>query len=174
MKKYVFKPYSKSFPELFDKEKARIKPHLKKALAIEHIGSTAIPGLGGKGIIDIVIAADREDLDFLSQQIQNLGYEFQPIYSTPDRFFFVIYLPDPDEDTRAYHIHLTHREGDDWKQLIGFRDYLIANPEEACEYEALKKQAVLQANDVGEVYRRLKDPMFKKINALINKSNKIK
>jgi GrpB-like predicted nucleotidyltransferase (UPF0157 family) len=50
MKKYVFKPYSNIFPALFDKEKERIAPHLKKALAIEHVGSTAIPDLGGKGL----------------------------------------------------------------------------------------------------------------------------
>ena len=50
VKKYVFKPYSKIFPELFQKEKERISPNLKEALAIEHVGSTAVPGLGGKGI----------------------------------------------------------------------------------------------------------------------------
>lgn len=46
MKKYVFKPYGKIFPELFEKERIRLAKHLH-ALAIEHVGSTAIPGLGG-------------------------------------------------------------------------------------------------------------------------------
>jgi GrpB-like predicted nucleotidyltransferase (UPF0157 family) len=59
MKKYVFKPYSKNFPELFQKEKERIVSNLNLPLVIEHIGSTAVPGLGGKGIIDIGIATDR-------------------------------------------------------------------------------------------------------------------
>ncbi len=47
MKKYVFKPYSKIFPELFRAEKERIAAVVKSATAIEHVGSTAIPGLGG-------------------------------------------------------------------------------------------------------------------------------
>ncbi len=55
MKKYVFKPYGKIFPELFLKEKERISGSLGAGAVIEHVGSTAVPGLGGNGIIDIAI-----------------------------------------------------------------------------------------------------------------------
>ena len=51
MKKYVFKPYNPKFPVLFEQEKQRIASHLKEKAPIEHVGSTAVPGLGGKGII---------------------------------------------------------------------------------------------------------------------------
>src|SRR5258708_39095278 len=98
MKKYVFKPYSKIFPELFEKEKQRILVHVKTALTIEHIGSTAVPDLGGKGIIDIAIAVNKQELDSVSKQLQSLGYEFRPTFSTPDRLYFIIYLPDPEEE----------------------------------------------------------------------------
>jgi GrpB-like predicted nucleotidyltransferase (UPF0157 family) len=64
MKKYVFKPYSKIFPELFHKEKERITSNVNLRLIIEHIGSTAAPGVDGKGIIDIAIAVDKEDMDY--------------------------------------------------------------------------------------------------------------
>lgn len=50
-KKYVFKPYLQCFPTLFNQEKERIVKHLDQDIMIEHVGSTAIPGLGGKGII---------------------------------------------------------------------------------------------------------------------------
>lgn len=59
MNKYVFKPYSALFPNLFAKEKARIVQHFLFPASIEHVGSTAVPGLGGKGIIDIAIAFEK-------------------------------------------------------------------------------------------------------------------
>ncbi len=167
MSKYVFKPYSSIFPELFNKEKSRITPHLNKALAIEHIGSTSICNLGGKGIIDIAIAVNKEDMDATSNQLQHLGYEFRPAFSTPDRFYFIIHLPDPEEGNRRYHVHLTYPESSDWKGFISFRDYLRAHPEEVQEYAEMKKQAACEANQEGSLYRKIKEPIFQKINCLI-------
>ena len=166
MKKYVFKPYSKIFPELFNKEKERILARINNHLLIEHVGSTAVPGLGGKGIIDIAIAVNKVDMDKVTQQLQNLGYEFRPAFSTPDRHYFIIYLPDPEEGQRRYHVHLTYPENNEWDEFIGFRDYLIHHPEEVEEYAQLKKIAAEEANQEGERYRKMKEPMFKKIHAL--------
>jgi 3-dehydroquinate dehydratase/shikimate dehydrogenase len=87
--KYVYKPYSKTFPELFQKEKIRISESLKNALAIEHVGSTAIAGLGGKGIIDIAIAVAKEEMERSSEILQKLGFQFRPSFSIPDRLYFI-------------------------------------------------------------------------------------
>ena len=57
MKKYVFKSYNKIFPEIFEKEKEKICDFIEETILIEHVGSTSIPNLGGKGIIDIAIAS---------------------------------------------------------------------------------------------------------------------
>ncbi len=168
MKKYVFKPYSPIFPELFQKEKNRIAPHLQHVFAIEHVGSTAVPGLGGKGIIDLAIAVKKEDLETASQELQTLGYEFRPTFSTPDRLYFIHELPDPEEDKRRYHVHLTYPESSDWKGLISFRDYLRTHPETVQEYAELKKQAALEADQKGDLYRKIKEPIFKKIDGLIH------
>lgn len=167
MKKYVFKPYSEIFPELFDKEKARIAPHLKKGIAIEHVGSTPVPNLGGKGIIDIAIAVPKEEMRSVSERLQGLGYEFRPNFSTPERFYFVIYLPDPEEGTRRYHLHLTFPESKEWRDLLDFRDYLRSHPEARQEYAELKRQAALEANQEGERYRKIKEPIFKKVSSLV-------
>ncbi len=166
LKKYVFKPYNKIFPELFDQERNRLNAHLKLTVLIEHVGSTAIPGLGGKGIIDIAIAVKKEDLGTTSEQLQCLGYEFRPSFSTPDRLYFINFLSDPEEGTRRYHIHLTFPESDDWNGFIGFRDHLRTHPEALQEYAEIKKQAAHEANQEGERYRKLKEPMFKKISDL--------
>ena len=163
MKKYLFRPYNKIFPDLFNKESFRIASHLKSVLKIEHVGSTAVCNLGGKGIIDIAIAVRKEDMEKTSKELQDLGYEFRPSFSTEERFYFVIDLPDEIEGKRRYHIHLTHLESEDWKGLISFRDYLRSHPKELEEYAELKKQAALEAKEEGSVYRKLKEPFFQKI-----------
>lgn len=130
---------------------------------IQHVGSTAVPGLGGKGIIDIAIAVAKEDMNRVTKQLQELGYEFRPAYSTADRHYFVAFLPDPEEQTRRYHIHLTFISSHDWKGLIEFRDYLRTHPEALEEYAELKRKAVLEANQDGDLYRKIKDPIFRKL-----------
>ncbi|CUI18045.1 conserved hypothetical protein [Candidatus Protochlamydia naegleriophila] len=138
-------------------------PYLKNALAIEHVGSTAIPGLGGKGIIDIAVAVKQTDMEAAIPLLQSLGYEFRPTFSTPTRAYFVIFLPDPEETKRRYHLHLTYPESPDWHNLIAFRDHLLNNPQAVQDYAALKQQAALEANHDGEKYRKIKEPMFKAI-----------
>lgn len=166
MKKYIFKSYNETFPQLYHIEKSRIAAHLKGLLAIEHIGSTAVPGLGGKGIIDIAIAVNRATMDSVSKQLQELGYEFRPSVSTLDRFFFILDLPDSEEGSRRYHLHLTYPENEEWKDFIRFRNYLRSHTEALQEYAELKKRAALEANHEGERYRRLKEPIFEKIKLL--------
>lgn len=162
MKKYVFKPYSNIFPKLFEAEKTRIAQLTNFDAQVEHIGSTAVPGLGGKGIIDIAIAAKKENMNKVSKQLQTLGYEFRPTFSTLDRLYFIIYLPDPKEVTRRYHVHLTYPTNSEWNEFLAFRDYLKKHPEALREYAELKKRAAQEANEDGERYRQLKKPMFEK------------
>jgi GrpB-like predicted nucleotidyltransferase (UPF0157 family)/GNAT superfamily N-acetyltransferase len=153
------------FPEFFQKERERIASNVNQRLIIEHIGSTAVPGLGGKGIIDIAIAVGKEEMDSVSKQLQAIGYEFRPTFSTPDRLYLITYLADPEEEMRRYHIHLTYPENKEWKEFLGFRDYLRSHPREAQDYAELKKQAAFEANEEGEKYRKLKEPIFRKIKA---------
>jgi GrpB-like predicted nucleotidyltransferase (UPF0157 family) len=163
MKKYIFKPYSKIFPELFCSEKKRIASIIGAMAIIEHVGSTAVPGLGGKGIIDIAIAVKKKDLETVSKLLQDLGYEFRSSFSTQDRLYFMTLLPDPEEESRRYHIHLTYPENLEWKQFLGFRDYLKSHPHALKEYAEIKKQAAIDANHNGEHYRKLKESIIQKI-----------
>jgi len=171
MSKYTFKPYSDSFPLLFSQERERIAPHLSSSATIEHIGSTAVPGLGGKGIIDIAIAVDKTRMEEAKNKLQELGYEFRPSFSTPDRFYFIIYLPDPEEKSRRYHIHLTYPENKEWKELTGFRDFLLSNSDALQEYAQMKEKAAIEARQDGEKYRKLKEPMFQKFSAFLSIRN---
>lgn len=171
MKKYVFKPYNKIFAELFQREKQRIVSHIKEALIIEHVGSSAVPHLGGKGLIDIAIGVNSKEFESVSNQLQNLGYEFRPKWSTSDRLFLRADLPDPEEGIRRYHIHLMDPLSRDWKEMLAFRDHLRENPEDAQRYAELKKQAAAEVNEDGAKYRELKGPFFTEILNKINKEN---
>lgn len=160
-KKYVFKPYDSDFPKLFLKESKRIQAANLLSLSIEHVGSTAVEGLRGKGIIDILIKAPKLSLKVVSELLQSIGYEFRKDYSEEDRFFFCIDLPDSKEETRRYHVHLTFSGSKAEQNLVGFRDHLKTYPEARLEYEFIKKSAVEKARGSGEVYRQEKALFFR-------------
>lgn len=158
--KYVFKPYSDRFPQLFLAEKKRLLQRIgERCVDIQHVGSTAVPGLGGKGIIDIAIAIDSDDFDAALRQLKALGYEFRESGSTKERLFFRVDLPD-DEGKKRYHVHLTAPESCEWKRLIAFRDYLKKHPESLEKYAELKKKSASEVNGNGILYRKLKEPFF--------------
>jgi GrpB-like predicted nucleotidyltransferase (UPF0157 family) len=159
--KYSFKPYNACLPHLFEREKQRIAAGIDQAALIEHVGSTAVPGLGGKGIIDIMIAAREERVRYVAKQLQELGYELRERGSRPDKLFFKMALPDEEEGMRTYHLHLTSFGSEAWNEVIAFRDHLRTHPEEMEKYAELKKRAVLEAKEDGEKYRELKEPFFK-------------
>lgn len=161
--KYVFKPYNRNFPELFETEKERLASKVS-ATCIEHVGSTAIPNMGGKGIIDIAIASD--EVDLITEQLQKLGYELRPNWSTPTRKFFRADLPDPEETIRRYHIHLMRPNSKDWIDMLHFRDHLRNHPEDAQAYTTLKKSAAESVNGDGAEYRKIKEPFFIKYRAM--------
>jgi GrpB-like predicted nucleotidyltransferase (UPF0157 family) len=165
MNKYTFKPYDPIFPALFLKEKERIAS-LIAAVAIEHVGSTSVPHLGGKGIIDIAIGADQKNHNAISVELQKLGYEFRPTGDTADRLFFQADLPDAGKGVRRYHVHLMDPKCAEWKNMIAFRDYLRSNPQAAEEYAEIKRQAAAHANQEGKIYQKLKEPIFQKFRSL--------
>ena len=72
---------------------------------------------------------------------------------------------DLEEEKRRYHIHLTYPENKEWKDFLNFRDFLIDNPDALKEYAELKMRASLQSNQDGEIYRKMKEPIFLKFNS---------
>ena len=160
MDKYVFRPYDPIFPELFDQEKARLETFLGKDANIEHVGSTAVPGLGGKGFIDIAIAVDQNKLADTSSKLAKAGYEYRPDASTKDRWFHRMELPDQKQGFRRYHIHLTYPTSKDWREMVAFRDYLRSHPDELAKYAEIKKHAAEISNEEREVYIKTKEPVI--------------
>lgn len=163
MKKYVFRPYKDTYPALYQKEAKRLRGFLGSFVSIEHFGSTAVPGLGGKGIIDMYIVVPKKDTGNYSKLIQKAGYEHKLSGGDKNRFFHQRDSKDPSGETVRYHLHLTFPENQDWKKAILFRDYLRQHPEEARRYAQIKRKAARESNQTKEEYMAIKEPVIKEI-----------
>ncbi len=123
---------------MFDEEKNAILGAVgEKVVAIEHVGSTAIPGMTAKPIIDILIALRQlDDAADCIEPLRKLGYEYRTINETmiPGTRFFRKGPP----GSNTYHIRMVEKTGDQWNDYILFRDYLRTHLEEAGEYGKLK------------------------------------
>jgi len=165
MKKYEFKLYNPNFPIIFEKEKNRLSQFLLGDYLVEHIGSTAVPGLGGKGIIDIMIAVPKNQMENTSQQAQKAGYIFRPLASTETRLFLRTKYPKDFSIENVYHLHITFSESDDWKEAIAFRNYLRTHAEDLKRYAEIKQKAAEKANENTEKYKNTKETILKEIIA---------
>jgi GrpB-like predicted nucleotidyltransferase (UPF0157 family) len=129
-------PYDPAWPGLFVAERQRLDAILireRLALAIQHTGSTSIPGLAAKPILDILAGApDPLTLARAIDTLQRADYIYRGEQGIPGRHFFRRGNP------RQYHIHLTLTGSDFWRDHLLFRDYLRAHSEVAAEYAALK------------------------------------
>jgi GrpB-like predicted nucleotidyltransferase (UPF0157 family) len=127
------------WPARFEAEAAAIRSTLGGALlyAVHHVGSTAVPGLTAKPVIDIVLEVpDRQRWPALIEPLARLEYVHW--YENPDTstMFFVKGMP-PFCTRRSHHIHVHTPEAA--QPVVRFRAYLIAHPDEAVRYEALKR-----------------------------------
>ncbi len=107
--------------------------------SIEHIGSTAIPNIKAKPVIDIMAGvATLEDARTCISILENFGYSYWTDNPFPEHFFFVKGLPSEGGSVRTHHLHIVLRSSDFWEMQVKFRDYLNKNPNYASEYENLK------------------------------------
>lgn len=128
-------PYDPFWPERFEAERlvlAEVFAGLE--VGIEHVGSTAVPGLGAKPIVDIMLGA--ADLAAIEQRIAALeaaGYRYVPEHEAqiPERR----YLRKPRRGPSVFHLHCVVTGGAFWLRQLAFRDYLRAHPEAAAAYE---------------------------------------
>ena len=161
--KYVYQEYSSAYPAFFSVEKSHIASNISHSCEIEHIGSTAVSGLGGKPIIDILIMASAKELEGISCFLQKIGYLYRPQHSTPDHLF--LKKECKGKDLYAYHIHLCARESKNAQAFIGLRDHLKANPKETQRYAEIKKAAAIEAKGGGLCYRQRKEQFFKSLDS---------
>lgn len=179
--KIIIAPYSDSWPVLFEHEATVIRKALESLQpVIDHIGSTSVPGLAAKPVIDILVGLRREeDLSLVVKPMQDEGYTYFRIYEPmmPYRRFFVKLQPLADElppamvDTgdvfnrgnfeNKVNIHIIPKDSEHWLRHIAFRDYLRAHPDVMEAYAQLKQTIAQQEfKDVFE-YNDAKDSFVK-------------
>jgi GrpB-like predicted nucleotidyltransferase (UPF0157 family) len=148
-------PYDPDWAVQFAAEADRLRAVLDPDLVvgIEHFGSTAVPGLAAKPIIDILIAVAslaRAKATMIAP-ILALDYVYWAENPKPDRMFFVKGMP-PYGERRTHHVHISEPHGEMWRRRLAFRDYLRSNPAEAGRYEALKRDLATRFKDDREAY----------------------
>jgi GrpB-like predicted nucleotidyltransferase (UPF0157 family) len=129
-------PYDSRWVGLFAQEAERIRESLAAAnlvVVIEHMGSTAVPGLSAKPIVDILAGWHHvEELSRLIAALQDVGYTYRGEQGIPGRQFF------RRGDPRQYHLHLAQFRGSFWQDHLAFRDLLRADDGVAGAYASLK------------------------------------
>lgn len=130
--------YDDAWPALFDAEAARVREVMGGlALRIEHVGSTSVPGLAGKSVIDIQVSvATLENLGVYSEPLGRLGYGHIPLGPFDADYPF---FQKPAEWPSTHHVHLCVSGAEQECRHLAFRDYLRSHPAVAVEYVALKR-----------------------------------
>jgi GrpB-like predicted nucleotidyltransferase (UPF0157 family) len=158
--------YDPNWPKLFKKEKKLILGVVGHVVVgVEHIGSTAVPGLGAKPIIDILVAVNHlSDAETCIEPLKVIGYKYQPEHEAqiPERRFFNKGKPPKEQH---YHLHMVELTSDFWEGHLLFRDYLRVHPEVVQEYQKLKRQLGVEYRTNREGYTEAKTPFIESIVA---------
>ncbi len=164
-------PYDPCWPQLFEQEKSRILDAVGKYVnGIEHIGSTAVPGLAAKPVIDILIAVYRlEDAPFFIPPLEALGYDYIAQYE--DLFPERRYLHRIVNHQHTHHLHMVEPGSNFYKVQLLFRDYLRTHPGDAQLYADLKYSLANRYRNDRDAYTEGKSDF---INEILRKAQQCK
>jgi GrpB-like predicted nucleotidyltransferase (UPF0157 family) len=156
--------YDPRWPTLYAQERELILKWTGQHLAaIEHIGSTSVPGLGAKPIIDIMAAVrSLSDAASCIEPLARIGYEYVPKHEDvmPERRYF---HKGASRGTRLAHLHMVELNSDFWRRHLLFRDFLRAHPSAAEQYYRLKKELALKLGAAREAYTDAKTSFIEDI-----------
>jgi len=132
---------------------------------IEHIGSTAVPGLLAKPVIDVMVGVtDYDRFDEIRRALMGQAYEWDPA-AERDEPTRKVFRKGPRDYTqlRTHHLHLTVKDGDYWRRILAFRDQLRQDPNAAAQYGAVKRSLLGTCGGDSRAYTRGKHDVVKKI-----------
>lgn len=140
--------YDPAWPEIFERLKSAIWPTVADiAISIEHVGSTAVPGLAAKSVIDIDVVVPASQVAPGIGRLQALGYEHRGERGVPQREAFGRPSGSP-----AHHLYLCPPTSPALANHLAIRDHLRANPEAALAYGDLKRRLALDFSDDMDGY----------------------
>jgi GrpB-like predicted nucleotidyltransferase (UPF0157 family) len=145
-------PPDPDWPQEFARENTRIREACAPVdIALEHIGSTSVPGLAAKPTIDILgLVTQLEEVESCIPRLAALGYRYKPEHEQvlPDRRYFSKKVG----GRSTHHLHIYARSSPFWGRYLLFRNYLRAHPETAHECEQLKRELVAKYEGDPEAY----------------------
>lgn len=158
--------YDSQWPVIYEEEQVKIMDVIgHKVKAIEHIGSTAVPGLGAKPIVDMI--AGVSDFSEAEECVRLLQEHLGFIDTTPEPdqedWYYCIGNKTKPEETNTIHLHLVKYESYHWKKHILFRDFLRANQDVAKEYYELKKKLSEKYGSDREGYTNAKNSFIESV-----------
>lgn len=165
-------PYNPEWQKLFGTEKSALKKVLsEKFIAAEHVGSTAIPGMKAKPILDLMLAIpDLENWEWVKEPLAKLGYEFRRDFRSEQGHILFV---KGSEENRTHYLKITELNSDFWTEHILFRDYLVNNAQYREEYQNLKEKLFDEHAGNREPYTKGKEEFVRKILKLAGFKGKI-
>ena len=156
--------YDSAWPARFARQSERLIAALGTTIArLEHVGSTSVPGLAAKDIVDILLLVDAFDPESRYRpQLEQLGYHYRPDDEPNHRFYYL----QTTEGKRLVHLHVCLSGGAWERELVDFRDRLRADARLAADYERLKRDLAPQFTD-GNAYADAKGPFIRGVLARI-------
>jgi GrpB-like predicted nucleotidyltransferase (UPF0157 family) len=141
--------YDPEWPLAFERIREQVWPAVQiAAMSMEHVGSTSVPGLSAKPVIDAcIVVASRRDIPHVVKRLAAIGYEHRGDLGVPDREAFRQPAGLP-----KHHLYASPRGSLNLKNQLGLRDYLRAHPDAAREYGELKEKLARQLPDDIDSY----------------------
>ena len=157
----ILAPYTKEWADLYSKEKLLLQSALGgAALRIEHIGSTSVPGLLAKPILDILVGGSSMSmLADAMPRLEKLGYVRKPKASSPTHIF----MAKGPEEARTHYLHMVRLDSLEWRRYTRFRDFLLRHPETRDEYAHLKAEWAQRYPHNRALYTHSKEEFVKKV-----------
>lgn len=160
----VIHDYSPNWPNAFEEERQRLDARLGQlAEAIEHIGSTSVPGLAAKPLIDVMIAARIDRLQQCIDELGALGYQRDRSGDFSGRVFLRRLNP---HGEATHHLSLTAPGSPYWEDQLAFREALRADPDLVADYADLKR-TLADKHGAGFAYTRAKTDFIRRALAAV-------
>jgi len=161
--------YDPNWPHEFEAERRNVIAAVDGRIsAVVHIGSTAVPGLCAKPIVDIMAGVHgSREAEALLPPLAELGYDDVTKIDDNDEWFYCLgRAPEkPSDAMRYFHLHLVREDSDDWNRHVNFRDYLRLHPETAADYCTLKRRNAERFRDQRELYTESKTRFIREVEA---------
>ncbi len=158
--------YDDSWPLRFEAEAVAVREALGPVgLRVDHVGSTSVPGLAAKPIVDLQVSvASLQPMDTYREPLRSIGYEHFE-WLNEDGVDDYPYFAKPPEPPRAFHIHVAESGSYHERRHLAFRDWLRAHPEDAAAYERVKRNLATREWATTDEYANAKTAFIVTVTA---------